>query len=599
MRGDGTSAEETRLHDTDQWTRLHSDQVGGSPPDESDRVPGYKTMYELGRGGFGTVYAATGRRGRKVAIKVLSRNLSGMPDVVRRFRAVGTAAKRLQHPNIVQVLDVTETEEGRPALVMELVEGRTLRDLLNERGHLSVSEAVSIAVKVCEALEYAHGQGVIHRDVKPGNIMITADGNIKLADFDIAKVFFTDQTLTRTGSVLGSYYYMAPEQLKGDKDIDGRADVFSVGVVLYEMLTGELPIGRFDSPSEVGEGIPWWLGEVVLKALSRRREARYSDIGKMKKALLSHPLAPDWGEGAEPVYTLKAHSGLVEGLAFSPDGKLLASGSWDETVRLWRLPKGKLRSVIQTDNVGWVHSVAFSPDSKILALGGRSGTIQLRRVRGLKLLRTLEGHTGAVYGVAFSPNGRTLLSGSQDGTVRLWRVVDGVQLRVFKGHDGGVNSVAFGPRGNLVASGSRDRTVRLWRASDGTTLNVLKGHTLGVQSVEFSPEGDILASASGDKTVRLWNVADGTLVLTLKAHTDWVRDVVFNHAGTILASASDDGTVRLWSAADAALVRMIKPEPSPVGNEVWKVAFSPDDKLLAAGLKDGRIQVWGRQGLLI
>ena len=206
--------------------------------------------------------------------------------------------------------------------------------------------------------------------------------------------------------------------------------------------------------------------------------------------------------------TLEGHEQIVTSMAFSPDRQTLASGSWDTTVRLWRVSDGALLHTLE-EHTGFVNSVAFSPDGQILASGSNT-TVYLWRVSDGVLLRTLEGHTEIVNSVAFSPDGQTLASGA-DENVRLWQVSDGALLRTLEGHKNPVTSVAFSPDGQTLASGAmgilNDDNVRLWRVSDGALLRTLERHTGGVTSVAFSPDGQTLASGArgfDDDYVRLW-----------------------------------------------------------------------------------------------
>jgi WD40 repeat protein len=271
---------------------------------------------------------------------------------------------------------------------------------------------------------------------------------------------------------------------------------------------------------------------------------------------------------------LWARSGPGSILAFSPDRRLSVM-----TTRLVRVSDGMVVRRFAPE----ASSAAFSPDGAILALGSFDGAVRLVRVSDGVLLRTLQGHTAWVNAVAFSPDGTTLASGSWDNTVRLWRVSDGASLRTLPGHTGFVNSVAFSPDGTTLASGSSDSTVRLWRVSDGASLRTLPGHTGSVNSVAFSPDGTRLASGSSDNTVRLWRVSDGTHLRTLQGHTSWVLTVAFSPDGTTLASGSWDNTVRLWRVSDGTHLRTLPGHTYGVK----AVAFSPDGSRLYTTYYDG------------
>jgi WD40 repeat protein len=287
------------------------------------------------------------------------------------------------------------------------------------------------------------------------------------------------------------------------------------------------------------------------------------------------------------VRTLTGHTNTVTSISFSPDGRLLASGSYDNTIQLWRVADGlEVRTL--TGYPDWVYSVSFSPDGRLLASGGWDGTIKLWRVADGALVRTLTGHTDSVRSVSFSPDGSLLASGSEDNTIKLWRVADGSLVRTLTGHTYPVESVSFSPDGRLLASGSWDKTIKLWRVADGSLVRTLKGHICSVRSVSFSSDGSLLASGSEDNTIMLWHVADGALVRTLTGHTGDVLSVSFSSDGSLLASGSDDNTIKLWRVADGALVRTLTGHT----DSVRSVSFSSDGSLLASGSWDKTIKLW-------
>jgi hypothetical protein len=250
---------------------------------------------------------------------------------------------------------------------------------------------------------------------------------------------------------------------------------------------------------------------------------------------------------------LVGHTSQVQALAFSPDGRLLASGSWDHTVRLWDLATGEHQRTrrIRKGHANYVTAVAFSPDGRLLASSSWDKTVRLWDPATLEYRRTLTGHTDYVHAVAFSSDGRLLASGSDDKTVRLWDPATLDYRRTLTGHTRQVLAVAFSPDGRLLASSSWDKTVRLWDPGTGEHRRTLTGHTSYILAVAFSPDGRLLASGSDDKTVRLWDPATGEHQRTLTGHTGPVRAVAFSPDGRLLASGGHDNTVRLWDLTQA------------------------------------------------
>jgi len=299
---------------------------------------------------------------------------------------------------------------------------------------------------------------------------------------------------------------------------------------------------------------------------------------------------------------LAGHPQSVTSTAFSPDGTLLATGSSDSRVRVWRLADPihpALVAVIRASTDA-VLSVVFSPDNKVLAVGGRDRVVRLwdfRNAGDPRLVAELRGHEDTVYSLAYAPDGRTLASGSFDHTVRLWNVsvpAQSVPLPTPILHERNVKAVAFSPDSRLLASGGDDHTVRLWDVSEPSrpaALSVLAGHDDFVDAVAFSGDGRYLASGSDDHTVRLWNVADPTKPAKLSGHTDVVSSVAFSPDRRTLAAASYDRTVQLWDISDPARPSMTATLIGHTSSIGW-VAFSPDGHTVATASDDHTAQLW-------
>ena len=259
----------------------------------------YRLIAPLGDGGMATIWRAVDEQlDREVAVKLLRPQFSSDPGFAARFKLEARSAGGLSHPNIVSVYDYgTDGDGGDQYIVMELVEGRDLSGVLRERGSLSTDDAARIAIAVASALEAAHRKGIVHRDVKPGNILITDDGDVKVTDFGIARAV-AEASMTVTGTTLGSVHYFSPEQARGD-EVTGASDVYSLAIVLFEMLTGRRPfeadsaaavaLKRLNEdpprPADLGHPVPAGLEAILMRGLARDPVDRFPDAGAFAEAL--------------------------------------------------------------------------------------------------------------------------------------------------------------------------------------------------------------------------------------------------------------------------------------------------------------------------
>ncbi len=306
--------------------------------------PQLEVLRLVGQGGMGFVFKARQPTlDRFVALKILPRSLASDPAFAERFTREGRMLARLNHPNIVAIHDFGQAG-GFFYLLMEFVDGVNLRQAM-QVGRFTPAQALSVVPRICEALQFAHNEGILHRDIKPENILLDSKGRVKIADFGIAKLLgepHTGASLTASGAMLGTPHYMAPEQLEKSGKVDQRADIYSLGVVFYEMLTGELPLGRFQPPSEKVQ-VDVRLDEVVLHALEKEPARRYQHVSQVKTAvetIAANPADPATSVGTRPFAAAAAgpeHSPdrfwrwfavIVPALIMIPAGILVVAWDW-------------------------------------------------------------------------------------------------------------------------------------------------------------------------------------------------------------------------------------------------------------------------------
>ncbi|KAG8714967.1 hypothetical protein FRC09_017063 [Ceratobasidium sp. 395] len=322
--------------------------------------------------------------------------------------------------------------------------------------------------------------------------------------------------------------------------------------------------------------------------------AHLSEASRTTVGINTYELSSSDGHWKE-AYTqhLPGHTGAVYSVVYSPDGVYIASGSSDNTIRIWDAHTGKPVGQLLTGHTSSVTSVAYSPDGAYIASGSSDRTIRIWDAHtGTPIGQPLTGHLGSVRSVAYSADGAYIVSGSYDDTIRIWDVRTGKPVsQPLTGHTQSVRSVAYSPGGAYIASGSVDKTIRIWDARTGKPVGQpLTGHTDWVWSVSYSPDGAYIASGSRDKTIRIWDARTGKPVgQPLTGHTDYVRSVAYSPDGAYIASCSDDKTIRIWNA------RTGKPVGQPLtGHTNWvrSVAYSPDGAYIVSGSDDRSVRIW-------
>jgi len=555
-------------------------QFGG---ENLPHIPEFQIQGELGRGGMGIVYKARQlSEDRIVALKVIRKDRLQHDEAVRRFRREAQAAARLQHPNIVRLYD-SDNSGDTHFLAMEYVPGITLEKFVELYGPAPYPLAVSILRQAGLGLQHAQEQGLVHRDVKPSNLMITPasgkndDGSpalVKILDMGVARVLQGDNlaeslsTLTQGGSVIGTADYVAPEQLEDPHGADIRADLYSLGCTLYYLLVGKVPFPggsliskldkqRWQMPTPIERlrpDVPPAVAEVAAKLMAKKPADRYPNPADLVRAvdelirtdyISSEPAGPKPRE----LKRWQAHPESVWCLDFGPDSKSAVSSGKDRLIKLWDIQTAEATRVFPPQMQD-VRALAFAPAGDRIA-GGVGVSIRIWDLAGTEI-RRLSGHTGAIRSLCFNAEGNRLFSASDDKTIRVWDLLSFKEVQRFTRHTSGVTAIALIPGEDVLVSGGRDQTLRVWDLRSGQQARSWSSGGAAVLGLSMSADGRRVASANFDTVVRIWDVATGNSLGELHGHKQMVGSVAFLPDGETLLTASQDLTLRWWEAASGA-----------------------------------------------
>ena len=614
------------------------------------RLGHFEVMRVLGRGGMGIVLEAfDSKLQRHVALKVLDPVLANDEVARQRFCREARAAASISHENVVAVYQVEHAaESGLPFLVMQLITGESLEQRLTRVKKLSLHEIVRIAMEGAHGLVAAHAQNLIHRDIKPGNILLEPPNDrVKLTDFGLARVT-DDVRLTLPGFVTGTPLYMAPEQGLGE-DSDPRSDLFSFGAILYEMCAGEPPFvgnsalailrqiaeARHKPLREANPEIPEWLSGTIDKLLEKKPENRIQTAEQLAELLdYEWALMKTSSEDVPVVCQIEIakrarrnrNIAIGVGAIFLLLGVIV--GAWFNSRNAGSsqaAPAPVAALATLSANSGAVWSVAFDKDGESIAMAVENGTVRLWDLETKSVTATIDAHRGNIWAVRFSPDGELLATGGDDGQIKLWKppllepvktfehanTVRGLVFttKLFAGiRDGGIRvwsvesgeslgetrqsgavyAVAVSPDNKTIATGGSDQTVRLWNADTLAPKLSLQGHAGPIFSLSFSQDGKRLASSGWDKTVRIWDAASGQLIKSWEGHHGDIWSVSYSPDGKMLATGGTDAVAKLWDAETGELLNTF------FGHEtgVHVVTFNRDGSKLATGGRDGAVRIW-------
>ncbi|MEG3940366.1 serine/threonine-protein kinase [Microcoleus sp. S36b_A3] len=595
----------------------------------------YRAIKPLGRGGFGRTFLAIDQdkpSKPRCAIKQffpLSQGTSSSEKAAELFNREAVRLDELgKHPQIPELLAHFQQERYQ-YLVQEFIEGENLQQELLRNGPLGTNQILSLLNDLLPVLQFVHSRSVIHRDIKPPNIIRrrlsqtpinysypTLTGELVLVDFGAAKLV---EGLRETGTVIGSPEFVAPEQIRGQAVY--ASDFYSLGVTCIYLLTQVSPFDLFDINQDVWVWrdflkvqIPPKLSRILDKMIESSLSRRYKSVAEILQDLQPQQSPPQVPPTPAPIaIPVPQTAPAVQNTVPPTVAGTIIPVPRKQRVLPARAPTWRcVHTLVGHSNA--VTSVAFSPDGATLASGSEDKTIEIWKLEAGKRWYTLTGHSDWVTCVAFSPDGATLASGGRDKTIQIWDLNKGKWWYALRGHEDRVYAVAFSRDGQVLASGSRDKTVQLWNLNKGRPMSVLTGHAGGVEAVAFSLGGEFLASGSRDKTVQLWDWRNGRSICTLAEHGDWVRAIAFagtspsplagqtppspplvrggvGEGSSVLVSGSRDGTAKLWrvdAGGEGTLLRSMRDN----SGDVLCVAFSPDGGVLATGSRDGSIYLW-------
>lgn len=589
----------------------------------------YRIINQLGKGGMGAVYQAddTLFTGRLVAVKEMSQ--SGLNSQQRvgaadDFKREAHMLADLHNPGLPTIYDYF-SDTGQWYLVMDFIEGKTLEELLagTTEGWLPIKQALDIGIQLCTVLDYLHGRRppIIFRDLKPANVMYTDKKQVFLIDFGIARHFKPGQ-LKDTVS-FGSAGYAAPEQY-GKTQTTPRSDIYSLGVILHQCLTGNDPANNTPTPFDFpplnlhGQNAPADLAPLISLMLTMNPDKRPSSIYvirsflmRFKSEIIVQEKIQDstlTKSATPPASSLNQTDKVTSKLtAATPAPVQAVAPSTPKPARVPQTPAPQVvtprvysappKPVIQPKTTtytihhhqaGCIQALAWSPNGARIVLGDSMGKVQIWDATAMHPIYTYRSNASAIYTLAWSPDGTSLVLGDRNGLLEVWYASSGERIYTYRGYSVEMKSVAWSPDSKRIASGNSQGRVLVQDAHNGEHAQIYQGPSSKVEAVAWSPDGKYLAAGDNTGCIRIWESATQKLVFTYTKHTAKIHVLAYDFEGKRIASADNDGRVHVWEAAEKGFSYIYKGH----FGEVTVLAWSPTSQRIASGGADATVQLW-------
>ncbi|APB33560.1 WD-40 repeat-containing serine/threonine protein kinase [Gloeomargarita lithophora Alchichica-D10] len=607
----------------------------------------YRPLRPLGQGGFGRTFLAVDEdkpSKPKCVVKQflpMEMDAQSYAKASELFQREAVRLDELGHHEQIPKLYAYFEQEQRQYIIQEFIDGNNLARELQLQGAFDEAKAVKLLRDLVPVLEFVHGHQVIHRDVKPENLIRSGvNGKLYLVDFGAAK-FAPSTSMSNLRTIISSAGFTAPEQMVGKAEF--VSDLYSLGVTCVHLMTGRPPLELYDMAQDgwvwqdyVAEPVSAGLAQILQRLLERATRKRYQSAVEVRqdlealnqgsrlgtptgirptpaqapKLVLNFPqrqggtaskskvAAPTW----ECVCTLGPYSNWVTAVATVQGvgvGTVMAAAGKDGILRVWQL-SGQEHLTVTTL---WSHTytapimaLQFTPDAQYIVGGCEDRTVRVWDVGKGKITQTLGGmfakHSSPICAIAISPNGRLVASGSEDKTIRIWEVTSGKCLCTLTGHSSHVRTLGFTPDGFLLVSGGWDNTLVIWEAGNGRSLRTIaepfRFGDNGFNAVVISPDSRWIASGNENRLIHLWDFNQGERLHSFPEQKTAVSALAFSPRGNILVSGNQDGLIQTWDM----VLRQQRDTLKGHSKQVTSLAFTPDGQFLLSGSRDNSVRIW-------